>query len=476
MTTHWLDWLSNSEDQALALIDAHEQVTYALLRSQVGMVAQQLYDEFGDGGFLLLRAESSVRFVVTLLGIMQSGNVPIPVASDLPAEDIDYICKKSCAKGVLAPLSTAEFDQRSSLDARRVDLPALIMFTSGTTGYPKGVIISHANLRHSCAAMADYLRYREYPSAAVVLPLHYSYALLSQVLCQLSIGGRVALFENFRNPIKFARRVTELELQTFCGVPSTYVALTTVHAMSKLAMPSVRVICSAGAAMHRGRFEQVKEIFPQATFYNNYGMTEAAPRIAYIREDDPRFEQPTCGRPMPGVEVRVVDRDTYQSLPNGEYGVLVVRGPNITSGYLNDAELTEKAFTPDGYLISGDIAHLDEGYIYVHGRADDIFNVAGEKVSPLEVERPLNQIVGVESAAVVGIPDPQRGMVPVAFLKLSRPLDRRALLEALRGHLPSIKVPQRYFEVRRFPLTANGKLRRQDLSVDNSEFVVREIV
>ena len=475
MSDHWLDTLDHAKSDAIALIDDQEQVTYGELRDQMGRIAKQLSDRYSTNNYLLIPSASSVRFVVTLLGIMQSGNTPIPIAADLPTEDIDFIREKSQAVDLLAPIPLADLATGPCGDHRRADMPAIVMFTSGTTGFPKGVIISHANLRHSCSAMANYLQYREFPSAAVVLPLHYSYALLSQVLCQLSVGGRVALFANFRNPIKFARRVAELNLQTFCGVPSTYLALTTIHALSPLSIPSVRILCSAGAAMNQGRFEQIKEIFPNSLFYNNYGMTEAAPRIAFVREDDERFFQPTCGRPMAGVEVKIIDLATHESVPPGERGVLVVRGPNLTTGYLNDPELTAKAFTEDGYLVSGDMAHLDDGYIYIHGRSDDIFNVGGEKVAPLEVERPLNQLPGVESSAVIGQPDEQRGMIPIAFVKLSQPLSRQTLLDGLKGHLPAIKTPQRFFEVRNFPLTPNGKLRRQTLSADNSEFVVREI-
>ncbi|NIP84201.1 MAG: AMP-binding protein, partial [Planctomycetales bacterium] len=267
----------------------------------------------------------------------------------------------------------------------------------------------------------------------------------------------------------------QLQLATFCGVPSTYQALTMFHRMSPLCMPSIRVLCSAGAAMDRARYREIQEIFPQATFFNNYGMTEAAPRISFIRDDDPRFAQPTCGRPMAGVEVKVVDPATHAPLPDGQQGVLVIKGPNITRGYLNDPEQTQAAFTQDGYLISNDIAYLDEGYIYICGRHDDIFNVAGEKVAPLEVERVLNHLPAVDVSAVCGMADDQRGMVPAAFLKLVQPVSRKELADALQGKLPAAKIPMRYFEVSGFPTTPNGKLRRKALSPDDPDYVIREI-
>jgi acyl-coenzyme A synthetase/AMP-(fatty) acid ligase len=283
------------------------------------------------------------------------------------------------------------------------------------------------------------------------------------------------LFANLRNPLKTCRAIHEQRLRTFCGVPSTFYALTEFHRLHRLEVRSVKIVCSAGAAMDRERFQEVKEIFPEALFFNNYGMTEAAPRIAFIREDDPRFGEPTCGRPMEGVQVKIVDPQTHEPLADGQLGMLAVKGPNVTSGYLHDPELTDQAFTRDGYLLSGDSAFLDQGYIFVNGRYDDIFNVAGEKVCPLEIERVLNESSAVDMSAVVGVPDAQRGMVPVAFLKLNRHVTRRELQELLRGRLLDIKMPQRYLEVSAFPTTANGKLRRKNLSPDNPSLVLREI-
>ena len=166
----------------------------------------------------------------------------------------------------------------------------------------------------------------------------------------------------------------------------------------------MRVLCSAGAALDLTVYDGVKEIFPNAMFFNNYGMTEAAPRIAFCRDDDPRFGEATCGRPMEGVEVKIVDPETHDEMANGARGVLVVRGPNVTSGYLNDAEQTSRAFTKDGYLISGDVAYRDGDYLFICGRLDDMFNCGGEKVVPLEIERVLNRLPGVEMSAWRGSP------------------------------------------------------------------------
>ena len=477
MSERFLDcWERTCRADDIAVSDAVESLTHRALRQQARAVAGLLTAANVPAGFVLVKAASSARFVATLLGVMYSGRTPIPIDPDLPAAAIEFIRCKSQAGAVIEPVELAQIEGIAGVDHSTADVPALVLFTSGTSGFPKGVVISNANLLASCRAMADYLNYHAHRSAAVALPLHYSYALVSQVLCQLLVGGRVHLFRDLRNPLKFAKAVNELGLETFCGVPSTFHALTMFHALSPLCMPGIRVLCSAGAPMDFARFTTVKQIFPNSMFFNNYGMTEAAPRIAYCREDDPRFHDGTCGRPMAGVEVKIVDPATHDELADGTQGVLVVRGPNVTTGYLNDTEQTQRAFTRDGYLVSGDLAYREGEYLFICGRVDDVFNCGGEKVAPLEIERVLNRVQGVEMSALAGIADEQRGMVPVAFLKLADPtLTRAMLVQQLARELPKSKIPQLFIEVRGFPMTSNGKVQRRRLSPTDRALVVREI-
>jgi acyl-CoA synthetase (AMP-forming)/AMP-acid ligase II len=473
MSGRWIDALDAAPADRVAVDDGAEQLTYAELRSQGRRLAASLHALHGEGRTIVIRAASSAAFVRTLFGVMWSGNIPVPVDPGLPAESLRYIREKSEAAATLDPQPAPP--EGPEIDRNSAERPALIVFTSGTSGFPKGVIVSDANLTHSCRTIAGYLDYHAYPSAAVVLPLFYSYALISQVLCQLFVGGRLRLFGDLRNPLKVAAAVTAGKLETFCGVPTTYHALSTFHSLRRLSMPSVRVLCSAGAAMDRTILEVIREIFPHAHLFNNYGMTEAAPRISFIRDDDPRFLEPTCGRPMDGVDVRIIDPETEQELPEGESGMLVLRGPNVTSGYLNDPEQTAQAFTASGYLKSGDMAYLDGGYIFVRGRYDDVFSSGGEKMAPLEIERALNDCPGVEGAAVRGMTDAQRGMVPVAFVKTAGDVPRQQLLDHLRDRLPLSKIPLRFYRVSGFPTTPNGKLQRNRLSPDDATYVLHEL-
>lgn len=475
MPRGFVESLDRANPRDVAVADDRERLTYAALRSHARQIARLLACRHGSGGYIVVRAASSARFVATFLGVMFSGNIPVPIDPELPPAGLDFIVKRTRAAAVLDPVGTQEYVNLPEDDRADGAFPALILFTSGTTGVPKGVIISSENLAHACEVIAEYLDYRAHRSAAVALPLHYSYALLSQVCCMLWAGGTVRLFGGLRNPLRFAQAVNEEGLATFCGVPSTYHALAAFDALRPLRMPGVRILCSAGAPMDASRYRAIKTLFPNAVLFNNYGMTEAAPRISYVRDDDPRFHEGTCGKPMRGVDVCVMEPGSWRLLPDGQRGIVVVRGPNVTAGYLDEPELTRKAFTPDGYLISGDIGYLDRGYLFICGRDDDMFNCGGEKVAPAEIEQVLNRVPGVEMAAVRGLPDPQRGMSPVAFVKLSGPVVRREVVARLAAELPKVKIPQQYFEVSGFPMTANGKLQRRRLSPDDNGYVIREL-
>ena len=474
MPPHFLDWLDRVDADRVAVIDDRTSITYGELRESARSVAGSLAGRYGTGRFLLLPAERTVRFVRLLCAVSLSGNVPVPLDPQAPESLIRQLAEP-CGDWELLRAEDGEPDGTPGIDRRDAAAPALVMFTSGTSGVPKGVVVTQANLAHSMQAIGSYLNYVEFDSAAVVLPLHYSYSLLSQVFCMFAVGGRSRLFESFRNPIRFAKEVDQLRIRTFCGVPSTYQALCTLRRMTPVVMPEVRVICSAGAAMDRRLMPEIRQIFPNAVFFDNYGMTEATPRVTFIRDDDPRFAEPTCGRPIAGLELRILGERDLAPVAEGEPGIVAVRGPSVFPGYLNDPEATAEAFTPDGFLLSADLGYLRDGYLYIVGRRDDVFNVGGEKVAPLEIERVLATHADVEYCAVNGLDDPQRGMVPVAYVKLRQPAPRKALVEFLSARLPAAKVPGRYFEVEQFPMTANGKLQRARLAPDAPGLAAREI-
>ena len=473
MNAHLTDALTKVSAAKPALADDHGTVDHGQLRLRSMQAARRLHHELGGGQFIVIRAEHSSDFVVTFLGAIYSGNTPVPIDPQTPERALTQILARCEARPAISPLRQPEYSGLSPLAQPDKSRPAMVMFTSGTTGTPKGVIMTHENIAHSCKTVAAYLGYAKRPSTLVALPLYYSYGLISQLLAQLYIGGYARLLGGLGNPTIFIKSIQEEKIQTFCGVPSTFLTLHRFSRLRPFQLPSVQVVCSAGAAFDLSLYDEIRTIFPNAQVFNNYGMTEACPRISFISDDDPRFLQGTCGRTMAGVQAVIVDEETGHRKPDGEKGMLAVRGPNITPGYLHDDQRTCEAFTAEGFLKTGDLAYLDNGYIYLHGRVDDVFNVAGEKVSPLEIEAALNTLPEIECAAVRGMPDTSRGGAPVAFLILREKVSKERLDIALSEQLSPIRIPVAYYQVSELPLTNNGKVQRQKLAVDGSNILTR---
>ncbi len=466
MTENFLSHLEANASCNEAVADEYRKLAHAEMLDQAMRAARVLRDQYGRDGLIVVKATPSIDFIVTLIGTLYSGNTPVPIDPQLPDHPLDGILRTCKVRTVLEPLSSHAYVGLEPLSEADPARPALVMFTSGTTGSPKGVIMTHENLVSSCSAVSDYLGYREAASTVAVLPLYYAYGLISQVLCQLFVGGYVRLMAGLRNPLAVIRTIENEDIKSFCGVPSTFLTLAKFSRLTRVQLPSVKVVCSAGAAFDTSLQQPIRAMFPNAKVFNNYGMTEACPRLAFVSDSDPRFVEGSSLRAMAGVDTRIIDPKNHESLPDGEIGVLAVRGKNISPGYLGDEERTREAFTRDGYLITGDLACIDSGYVKLFGRVDDIFNVAGEKVSPLEIEAALNRLPMVESAAVRGIQDPTRGAAPVAFLVLRDAVSKGELDAALAAELTPIKVPVAYYAVSEIPMTSNGKIQRRMLEID----------
>jgi long-chain acyl-CoA synthetase len=475
VTTFFTDHIASADLDSPAVEDDHERIDYSTLIDRSERVAAFVQEAYGRSNYILLGATSTVGFIELLLGVVFSGNVPIPIDPHCPQR---VLGKYRAVSGAIGPIRAEDVRIESMhTRMRNVDgaLPAMVIFTSGTSGNPKGVMLSHGNVNHSCIEIAKYLNYYQHRSAAVALPLYYSYGLLSQVVSQLMIGGFVRLFSSFKDVLHFEKIVNSHSLASFCGVPTTFSLISRVNKLQNLHMPTVKVICSAGAAFNKSVYPSMKQVFSNCTFFNNYGMTEACPRISYVSDESNSFFDGSCGQLLSGMTAKVICPETERVLEDGESGMLCVKGPNVTSGYLNEPDRTHQAFTADGFLKTGDIGYFKGEELYIVGRKDDIFNVGGQKVSPIEVEHALNAVPGVKLSAVVGVEDEQRGKVPAAFLVLEEPVSRQNLMEEMRSTVSAHAVPVSFYEVSNLPMTANGKIQRRLLD-PNSDYVVRPIL
>lgn len=322
-----------------------------------------------------------------------------------------------------------------------VEPAALALWTSGSTGAPKGLLFGRERLELAARTIAGYLGLRG--RIGVALPLHYSYALVGQVLAGEAAGATLVDLRGRELP----RALVDERIEVFSGVPSLLRRL--VEAVEDGALPPpLRTLCSAGAPLSCSLARRLRRAFPDATLWNQYGTTELGPRLAAIPHQDPAFvaalaagSPVPAGRLLPGCEARVVG------------GVLEARTPWQALGTLD-------ALAPDAWHPTGDLATLDGDLIHVLGRADDVLLVGGEKVHPARIERVL-QSQGV-AAVVVGRPHRRLGQVPIAFV-VGDPRAEPALWEALRAALPPRARPASLIWLDSLPRLTSGKVDRAAL-------------
>ncbi|RSN71061.1 type I polyketide synthase [Actinomadura sp. WAC 06369] len=485
-----------------AFEDDHRAVTYGDLEARTGRLAGHLADlgvRPGDRVAICLR--NSVAAVESYLAIVRAGGVGVPLNPASARAELEYLLDDSGAAAVVTdavqaprlpvaphatllvtgdtaerPGDTAERPGVHSYDRLAVTEPAVparddlglddvawMFYTSGTTGRPKGVLSTQRNCLWSVAA--SYVPIPGLTDGDRVLwplPLFHS---LSHIACVLSVTvvGATARLVDGGDAGDVIRALREEEPTFLAGVPTTYQHLVTAAREQGFAAPGLRIGLVGGAVLGSGLRRDFEETFG-VPLVDAYGSTETCGAITMNAPDGARVDG-SCGRPVPGVGVRVVDPDTGLDVPAGTEGEVWVRGPNVMVGYHNGAEETAAAMR-DGWFRTGDLARCDEeGYFTIRGRVRELIIRGGENVHPAEVEAVVRTAPGVADAAVAGAPHGTLGEVPVAYV-IPGPsgVDVQALVELCREKLSAYKVPERVYEVARIPRTASGKTQRRLLA------------
>ncbi len=337
---------------------------------------------------------------------------------------------------------------------------AVCLYTSGTTGRPKGALLTHGNLVSNVESFHQIAPCDERDLFLCILPLFHSFAASVLMLFPLSIGAGIVLEPRFA-PEQALRGIAERGVTVFAAVPSMYAVWAQLPPLD-IDLSSVRFAVSGGAPLPMEILHRFEERYG-IPIYEGYGLTEASPVLTENPPLGPR-KVGSVGKPLPNVELRVVDAEG-KDVPTGEVGEIVARGPNIMLGYLNEPEATAKVLK-DGWLYSGDLGRQDaDGYFYILDRRKDLIIVGGLNVYPREVEETLATHPAVADVAVVGVPDSMRGEAPKAYvvLKPGVPATKRELLRFLRERLASFKVPRELELCQSLPRTISGKVLRQQL-------------
>ena len=345
------------------------------------------------------------------------------------------------------------------------DIPAMIVYTSGTTGSPKGAVITHNMLAANAINLAACWQITEADRLHLMLPLFHVHGLGFGLHCWLVSGCVLRLEERFDHHVA-EQQLREFRPTLFFGVPAMYVRLLGVGDEAARAIGrSMRLFVSGSAPLPGHVLEQFRARYGH-TILERYGMSETLVNTSnpYVGERRPG----SVGLPMPGVRLRVCDADGG-AVQDGTTGEICVRGPNVFAEYWRNPAATSEAFR-DGWFRTGDVGvRAPDGYVTLQARLSDLIISGGFNIYPREIEEFLCEQPGVAEAAVIGIADDIRGEVPVAYVVPSAPWEPERLEQACRQHLASFKIPRRFIAIDRLPRTPLGKLQKQLLGRPSPE-------
>ena len=349
---------------------------------------------------------------------------------------------------------------RETVASRDADDIAALLYTSGTTGRSKGAILTHRNLLSNAEALVDIWRFTDKDVLLHALPIFHSHGLFVASNVTLLAGGSMIWLPKFDADTVIARLP---EATAMMGVPTFYTRLLDDPRFDRALTEHMRVFISGSAPL----LAETHDRFAARTGHRileRYGMTETSMNTSNPYDGDRRAG--TVGFPLPGVEAKVCDPKTGETLPTGEIGVLEVRGPNVFKGYWKMPEKTAEELREDGFFITGDLAKIDaDGYISIVGRGKDLIISGGYNIYPKEIEMFLDDLPGVLESAVIGAPHPDFGesVVAVLVLEAGATLDIAAIEAEVKDKLAGFKRPRHFEVMEALPRNTMGKVQKNEL-------------
>ena len=443
-----------------------EAMTYRELFERAAAVAGGLRAQgVKRGDRVAIQLPNSAAWVLAFFGAQLAGAVVVPVNTRFTASEARYVIEDAQCAYVFAPEEPLPTGPPVVTEDLKPGDLAAIFYTSGTTGFPKGAMMSHEcfTANSESAIRASDIDRSEGPSIAtlVSVPLFHVTGTNSQLIPLLDIGGRVEILASPLDIEGFFRAVNEHGVNHLVSVPAIYYALINLPQFAELDVSGIRWIAYGGAPIAPELVHALAQAFPNARLGNGFGLTETSSLVTFLPHEEAEAHADSVGFAVPVCDLAIDDPD-----PHSAVGELLVRGPNVVSGYWRKEAETAEAFR-EGWLRTGDLARIDaDGLLYIVDRKKDMINRGGENVYSLEVENVLAEVPGVGEVAVVGVPDSMMGekvgavIVPAAQAQVQ--VD--ALIDYSREHLADFKVPQ-YVALRTEPLprNPNGKVLKAKL-------------
>lgn len=470
----------------LALIDENRQLTYRQLNAEADHIAGLLKKLGVDpDDHVAVCARNSCSWIAYYFGILKTGAVAVTLPYTMTRNELAPVladCRPKILFTDTAKLPdigersfimntiTDPYDETNSALFSKGDKPfsavdrepddtAAILYTGGTTGIPKGVMLSHWNLMSSAFNVAHNERSAHTDRALCFLPLNHVFAQVHIMNSTVLSGGGLVIQSSFNMPA-FLAAITKFDVTKLYSVPTVYTRLLSQTDLREKLKP-VRYCFSAAASMAR---ELVREWKARTglDIFEAYGMTESASMVTYNHYY--RHVVGSVGTPVNGVEIQIRDSDGNKLAKNTE-GEICIAGPGIMKGYLNRPEETKEVFW-GRWFRSGDVGYLDDqSYLYIVDRIKELIITGGENVSPREIEEILYERHEIEECAVIGLPDKEYGERVVAYIvpRLDQTIDPIELKAYLKIHLSPFKVPKEFIAVTDLPKSSSGKLLKRTL-------------
>jgi len=473
----------------IAIIDGNQKWTYRELDQAVQNMTYALTKRQPNlkGKCIAFMVNPGFDYVKTQKSIWNAGAIAVPLCLTHPLPSLQYVLEDTFAEIIIvsADYESLLLDYCSS---KNIDLwvlsenttstptelptitpadPAMILYTSGTTSKPKGVVLSHGNLTAQMNKLIHAWEWSSSDHILCVLPLHHVHGIVNVVGCSLKAGATCEFLAEF-SPEKIIALFLKGEINVFMAVPTIYHKLIayweTLNAEEqqklKSCLEKFRLMVCGSAALPASIMEKWKVISGH-TLLERYGMTEIGMGISNPYQGERRTG--FVGQPLPGVSVKLVD-ENYNTVKEEEAGEILIKGDNVFRHYWNKPEETTKAFTSDGWFKTGDVAILENGYYKIIGRNSvDIIKSGGYKISALEIEEVIRAHNEINDCAVLGIPDEEWGeRVVVAYIG-EHELETDNLKTWLKTQLPSYKIPKNYLWLKELPRNAMGKVVKPEL-------------
>ncbi len=467
-------------------------LSYAALDEASARVAGLLAGRgVGAGDRVGIMLPNVPYFPIAYYGILRLGAVAVPMNVLLKGRETAFYLKDAGAKAVFAwtdfseharigaaaagaeciDVDTGVFDQLLTtveplrpVAAREDDDSAVILYTSGTTGTPKGAELGHANLARNCEASAALFEIGPETVTLGALPLFHTFGQTCAMNATLAAGGCLTLISRFE-PGKVFEVIARDRVSVFEGVPTMYSAMLHHPDAATADLSSLQICASGGASMPVELMRAFEERFG-CMILEGYGLSETSPVASFHRRWRPR-RPGSIGTPIAGVEMKVVS-DAGEDLPTGAVGEIVIRGHNVMKGYFNNPKATAEAIDADGWFRSGDLARVDkDGYFFIVDRKKDMILRGGYNVYPREIEEVLYQHPAVREAAVVGVPHAELGedVGAAVALKEDADVDVDELMAFVKEQVAAYKYPRHIWFVDELPKGPTGKILKRQIEV-----------